>query len=61
MPKTYHFTKEQVRELETAKKKNKNKNADKRLEALLLRAQNMKREKVAEKTGFCNTIISLKA
>jgi transposase len=44
--------------LEAAKKKNKNKNVDRRLETLLLRAQNVKREKVAEKTGFCKQYIT---
>ena len=53
MPVSYCFTQEQIAELEAAKKKNKNKNVDKRLEALLLRAQNQPRKKVAEKTGFC--------
>ena len=52
MPKTYRFSKEQIEELEIAAKKNKDKNVDKRLEALLLRARGMKRAKVAEKTGF---------
>lgn len=52
MPKTYQFTKEQIAELESAAKKNKNKNVDKRLEALLLRGQGMKRAAVAEKTKF---------
>jgi transposase len=52
MPKTYRFSKEQIEELEIAAKKNKNKNTDKRLEALLLRAKGLKRSQVAEKTGF---------
>lgn len=52
MPKTYRFSKEQIEELESAAKKNKDKNVDKRLEALLLRAQGVKRKAVAEKTGF---------
>ncbi len=58
MSKIYQFTEEQVAELETAKKKNKNKSVDKRLEALLLRAKKEKREKVAEKTGFCKQYIT---
>ncbi len=58
MPKTYRFSKEQIQELEKAAKKNKDKNADKRLEALLLRAHGMKRSKVAEKTGFTKSHIS---
>jgi transposase len=52
MPKSYHFTEEQVAELTAARKKNKNKNVDRRLEALLLRASGLKRELAAEKTGF---------
>jgi transposase len=58
MPKTYHFSDEQVAELETAKKKNKNKNVDKRLEALLLRAHGVKRADVSAKTGFCKQYIT---
>jgi transposase len=53
MPMTHRFSEEQITELKVAKKKNKNKNVDKRLEALILRAENVSREKVAEKTGFC--------
>jgi len=58
MPKTYHFRDEQVEELESAKKKNKNKNVDKRLEALLLRAKGVKRADVSAKTGFCKQYIT---
>ena len=58
MPKTYHFTAEQVAELTNAQKKNKNKIIDKRLEALLLRASGIKREAVSEKTGYSVTHIS---
>ena len=58
MPKTYCFSGEQVTELEAAKKKNKNKNVDKRLEALLLRASGMKRSEVSAKTGFCKQYIT---
>lgn len=58
MPKTYQFTEEQVTELTAAKKKNKNKTIDRRLEALLLRAAKVKRERVAEKTGFCKQYIT---
>ncbi len=52
MPKSYHFSEEQIAELEKAAKKNKNKNTDKRLEALILRGLGMKRREVAAKTGF---------
>jgi len=58
MPKTYRFSDEQVVELESAKKKNKNKNVDKRLEALLLRAKGVTRADVSAKTGFCKQYIT---
>ncbi len=58
MPKSYHFSKEQIAELENAAKKNKNKNIDRRLEALILRGQGMKRKEVAAKTGFSVTNIT---
>jgi transposase len=58
MPKTYRFSDEQVQELKAAKKKNKNKTVDKRLEALLLRASGKKRAAVSEKTGFCKQYIT---
>jgi hypothetical protein len=58
MPKAYRFSDEQVVELESAKKKNKNKNVDKRLEALLLRAKAVKRADVSTKTGFCKQYIT---
>lgn len=58
MPKSYQFSEEQIAELEKAKKANKNKNVDKRLEALLMRAANIKRERVCEKTGFCKQYIT---
>jgi transposase len=58
MPKTYHFSEEQVAEVEAAKKKNKDKNVDKRLEALLLRANGVKRAEVSVKTGFCKQYIT---
>jgi transposase len=52
VPKAYHFSEEQIAELEIAKTKNKNKNVDKRLEALLRRARNESRQSISEKTGF---------
>lgn len=58
MPKTYQFTEEQVVELTTAKKRNKNKTIDRRLEVLLLRAAKVKRTIVAEKTKFCKQYIT---
>ena len=58
MPKSYQFSQKQIRELETAKKANKNKTIDKRLEALLMRAAKVKREDVCKKTGFCKQYIT---
>ena len=52
MPKTYRFSGEQIAELETAARKNKNKNIEKRLKALLLRGEGVKREEVSKITGF---------
>lgn len=52
MPKGYQFSLEQIEELTAAQKKNKNKTVDKRLEALLLRANGVKRKEVSRKTGF---------
>jgi transposase len=49
---------EQVKELEEARKKNKDKNVEKRLKALLLHAEGMTREKIAEMTGFVKSYIS---
>ena len=55
------FTKEQVVHLKLAQKKNKNKNIDKRLRALLFYSQGMKRKEIADKTGFAATYISVLA
>ena len=58
MPRAYKFSDEQVKELEGAKKKNKDKNVDKRLYALLLRASGEKRSNVSAKTGFCEQYVT---
>ena len=52
MPISYKFSKEQIEELKAAKKKNKNKNVDKRLTALLMRAEGKSREETAKVTGY---------
>jgi len=54
----YHISKEQVAEIEKARKRNKEKNVEKRLKALLLHAEGKKREEIAEQTGFVKTYIS---
>ena len=58
MPKRYHINAEQVLELEKARRKNKDKNIENRLEALLLHADGKKREETAKKTGFAVSYIS---
>lgn len=45
-------------ELEAARKKKMNKNVEKRIKALLLRAEGKKREEIAQMTGFAKTYIS---
>lgn len=58
MPKRYDINKEQLAELEQARKENKNKTIEKRLKALVLHAQGESRTSIAEKTGFSQTYIS---
>jgi len=58
MNKRHEITEEQMRELEAARKKNKNKNVEKRLKALILFAGGLKREEIAKQTGFAKSYIS---
>ena len=58
MPRRYQISEEQVAEIERTRKKNRDKNVEKRLKALLLHAQGEKREKIAEHTGFVKSYIS---
>lgn len=58
MPKKYHINKEQIAELEAARKVNKNKNVENRIKALILRAQGKELEKIAEATGYHPAYIS---
>jgi transposase len=58
MPKRYHISEEQVTEIKNARIKNKDKNVEKRLKALLLHAQGEKRPAIATKTGFVESYIS---
>ena len=58
MAARYRISEEQVAELERAGKKNKDKNVEKRLKALLLHAEGKKREQIAEQTGFVKSYIS---
>ena len=58
MPKSYKISEEEIRELEACRKKNKDKNIEKRLKALLLRAQGKKCAEVARQTGYASSYIS---
>jgi len=58
MPKSYKFSVEQILELEQAKKKNKNKNVDKRLQVLLLKGQKKKNAEVAIITSYNSRYVS---
>ncbi len=58
MPKRHHITEEQVKEMELVLKKNKDKNIDRRVKALLLHAQGIKHSEIASRTGFAASYIS---
>lgn len=58
MAKIYQFTSAQIAELSEARKVNKNKTVDKRLEALIMRAEKASRDAVSAKTGFCKQYIT---
>ena len=58
MPQRYEISEEQAAEIERARKKNRDKNVEKRLKALLLHSQGKKRETIAEQTGFVKSYIS---
>ena len=57
----YKFNEEQYKEIKAARKANKDKQIDKRLEVLELRCEGMSQQQIAEKTDFhrshvCNLI-----
>ena len=58
MSRRHEITEDQVVELEAARKKNRNKNVEKRLRALVLFAGGHKREEIAKQTGFAKSYIS---
>lgn len=58
MPRSYKYSEEQIIELKSARKKNKDKNVEKRLKALLLRANGEKCAEVAQKTGYAASYLS---
>lgn len=55
---SHKFSAEQIEEFKAAKKKNTDKNIDKRLTALLLRAEGTNRKKTAEITGYKYTYLT---
>jgi len=57
MGKAYRIGKEQKKELEKARVWNKDKNVEKRLKALILRAEGKSGREIAEKTGFAQSYI----
>jgi transposase len=58
MPVRYQIGEPQKEELEKARKRNKDKNVEKRLKALLLHAAGEKREEIAKQTGYVKSYIS---
>jgi transposase len=58
VPKRNQIREEQVAEIESARKRNRDKNVEKRLKALVLHAEGKKREKIAEQTGYAKSYIS---
>ena len=58
MGKRMNISAEQVAEMEAARAKNKNKNVEKRLRALMLYAEGAKRREIAEKCEYAQAYIS---
>ena len=52
MAKSYEISKSQLLEIETARKKNRNKNVERRLYVLVMRAEGKSLEEISEKTGY---------
>lgn len=58
MPVSYKFSEKQIEELKEARKRNKDKNVEKRLAALVLRAEGKSRKETAYITGYKYTYIT---
>ena len=58
MPKRYHINAEQVIEIESARRKNKDKTIETRLKILLLHSEGKSRSEIAEKTEYAKSSIS---
>ena len=52
MAKSYEISESQLLEIETARKKNRNKNIERRLYVLVMRAEGKSLEEISEKTGY---------
>ena len=59
MPNRTEISREEVKEIEVARKKNKNKNIEKRLKALVLHSEGKKHEAIAIETGFSKDYVSV--
>ena len=52
MAKSYEISQSQLQEIEAAQKKNRNKNIERRLYVLVMRAEGKSLEEISEKTGY---------
>ena len=52
MAKSYEISQSQLQEIEAARKKNRNKNIERRLYVLVMRAEGKSLEEISEKTGY---------
>ncbi len=57
--KKYSFTSEEAQEIRTAREKNRDKNVDRRLAALEMRAEGKRNKEISEKTGFHTQYITV--
>ena len=57
--KRYTFTLEETQEIKAARKKNRDKNVEKRLAALEMRAEGKQNKEIREKTGFHTQYITV--
>ena len=57
--KRYTFTLEETQEIKAARKKNRDKNVEKRLAALEMRAEGKQNKEISEKTGFHTQYITV--
>ena len=58
MAKSYEISQSQLQEIEAARKKNRNKNVERRLYVLVMRAEGKSLEEISEKTGVSPSAVS---